>query len=49
MVDMAVYAAAGEEAHDVQGLAGGLRVIHGLDVRGVFKELAVFYLLRHLG
>ena len=46
---VAVHAAVGHEAHDVQGLAVCLRVLHGLDVDLVPEELAVLDLAGHLG
>ena len=47
--EVAVHAAVGHEAHDVQGLAVCLRVLHGLDVDLVLEELAVLDLAGHLG
>ena len=49
MAQVAVDSAGGHEAQDVQGLALGLGVLHGLDVNRVLEELAVFNLLAHLG
>ena len=49
VLDVAVHAAAGEQAHDVQGLAVCFGVFHGLDIDLVFKELSGFDLLAHLG
>ena len=46
---VAVDAAVGHEAHDMQGVAAGLGVLDGLEVHGVLEELAVFDLLGHLG
>ena len=49
MGDVAVDAAVGHEAHDVQRFAVLLCVLHGLDVDRVLEELAVLDLLGHLG
>ncbi len=49
MGQVAVHAAVGHEAHDVQGFAVCLGVLHGLDVDRVLEELAVLDLLGHLG
>ena len=46
--DVAVHAAVGKQAHDVQGLAIGLGVLDGLDIDLVFKELAGLDLLGDL-
>ncbi len=49
VVEMAVHAAGGEQAQDVQGFAVLLRVVHGLDVDRVLEELAGLDLLGDLG
>ena len=49
MGQVAVDAAVGQEAHDVQGMAAGLGIFNGLEVDGVLEELAVLDLLGHLG
>ena len=49
MVQVAVHAAGGEKPHNMQRVAAVLGVVHGLDIHGVFEELAVFDLLTYLG
>ena len=43
VIYMAVYAAVGQKAEDMQRLAGGFGIVHCLDVGRVFKKAAVCY------
>ena len=49
VVQVAVHAAGGEKPHNMQRVAAVLGVVHGLDIHGVFEELAVLDLLTYLG